>query len=124
MNIVHRIFVLQDSGIDRYMDTSMYLNIHVPFIMSTILLFYLVDAAVIYYYIIMEYSPQKNASNVLLPVFIIMLSLWSSLYFYYRYRHRNEKIMERKVYEHSSNVWAYLFIFTPFIVLLGLILFF
>lgn len=43
----------------RYMDTSMYLNIHVPFIMSTVLLFYLADIAIIYYYIIMGYSPQK-----------------------------------------------------------------
>lgn len=33
----------------RYMDTSMYLNIHVPFIMSTVLLFYLADIAIIYY---------------------------------------------------------------------------
>ena len=32
----------------RYMDTSMYLNIHVPFIMSTVLLFYLADIAIIY----------------------------------------------------------------------------
>lgn len=97
----------------RYMDTSMYLNTHVPFIMSTILLFYLVDAAIIYYYIIMGYSPQKNAANVFFIVLVIMLSLWSSLYFYYRYKHRNEKIMERKVYEHSSNVWAYIFMFSP-----------
>lgn len=108
----------------RYMDTSMYLNTHVPFIMSTILLFYLVDAAIIYYYIIMGYSPQKNAANVFFIVLVIMLSLWSSLYFYYRYKHRNEKIMERKVYEHSSNVWAYIFMFSPFVVLLGLALYF
>ena len=47
----------------RYMDTSMYLNIHVPFIMSTVLLFYLADIAIIYYYIIMGYSPQKNPSK-------------------------------------------------------------
>ena len=59
----------------------MYLNTHVPFIMSTILLFYLVDAAIIYYYIIMGYSPQKNAANVFFIVLVIMLSLWSSFIF-------------------------------------------
>ena len=118
MNIVQRILeylFYKIQVLTRHMDTSMYLNIHVPFIMSTILLFYLADIAIIYYYIIMGYSPQKNPSNVFLVVLIIMILLWSSLYFYYRYKHRNERIMERKIYEHSSNVWAYLFIFTPFI---------
>lgn len=78
MNIVHRILeylFYKIQVLTRYMDTSMYLNTHVPFIMSTILLFYLVDVAVIYYYIIMEYSPQKNAANVFLIVLAIMFSL-------------------------------------------------
>lgn len=108
----------------RHMDTSMYINTHVPFIMSIILLFYLVDIAIIYYYIIMGFPPQKNAVNVFFVVLIIMFLFWLSFYFYYRYKGRNMIIMERKIYEHSSNVWAYLFMFTPFVVLLGLALFF
>lgn len=108
----------------RHMDTSMYINTHVPFIMSIILLFYLVDIAIIYYYIIMGFPPQKNVVNVFFVVLIIMFLFWLSFYFYYRYKGRNMIIMERKIYEHSSNVWAYLFMFTPFVVLLGLALFF
>ena len=49
----------------RYMDTSMYLNTHVPFTCPQSCYSNLVDAAIIYYYIIMGYSPQKNAANVI-----------------------------------------------------------
>lgn len=51
MNIVQRILeylFYKIQVLTRHMDTSMYLNIHVPFIMSTILLFYLADIAIIY----------------------------------------------------------------------------
>ena len=48
----------------RYMDTSMYLNIHVPFIMSTVLLFYLADIAIIYLSLIHTRAHETKANLV------------------------------------------------------------
>lgn len=45
--------------ITRYSDTSS-LNVHVPFVMTGVIFFYIVDFWILYHYIIMGYPPYKD----------------------------------------------------------------
>ena len=110
--------------ITRYSDTSS-LRAHVPFVMTGIISFYIVDFLVLYRYVIMDYSPYpyKYMGSVLLVVYGGGLAIWLSLYFYYRYKGRDERIMEKKTFEHTTSLWAYLFMLTPFVWLLAMAIF-
>ena len=108
--------------ITRYSDTSS-LNVHVPFVMTGVIFFYIVDFWILYHYIIMGYPPYKDMGAVLLVVYGGGLAIWLSLYFYYRYKSRDYRIMQKKTYEHTTSLWAYLSMLTPFVGLLALAIF-
>ena len=111
--------------ITRYWDTSD-LKVHVPLVMTEIIFFYIVDFLVLYRYIIMDYPlyPYKYMGAALLVVSGGGLAIWLSLYFYYRYKGRDERIMQKKTFEHTTSLWAYLFMLTPFVWLLAMAIFY
>lgn len=101
--------------ITRFMDTSMYLDIHAPTIISSIFFAYLIDIILIVKYVIKE-SFLWNTLYVWGMLFVYFI-LWISLYSYFRYKHRYLQVMRNKKFELSSSLWAYFFIFTPFVIM-------
>ena len=99
----------------RHSDTSMY-SWHVPSVLSTVIIFYGVDIALIYWA-----ATSVNPG----PLFLLAFPLiWIILYVYYHYKRRYLKIREDESYEKYSNIWAILFLILPFVILIIFILLF
>ena len=79
----------------RHSDTSMY-SWHVPSVLSTVIIFYGVDIALIYWA-----ATSVNPGSLFLLAFPL---IWIILYVYYHYKRRYLKIREDESYEKYSNI--------------------
>lgn len=106
----------------RYMDTSSYTDIHVPFIFSTTLMLYEACFALLYWAItgINPRSYCDSDGEYIAWCFGICVIQWIAVYAYYRYKRRYLKIAADKSYEKYPNIWAILFLVLPFVLLITL----
>lgn len=88
---------------------------HVSTMMSLILFLYYIDIIIVYRFVIKQGMVYWNFLKVLGISYLVYIALWIMIYSYFKYKHRYLQIMKNKTFENSSNLWAYIFTFTPLV---------